>query len=319
MANAVEVSRAFETYGFSLNPDDDVAAQCLALCRQFNASADEVAVSWDAFYSSNAMKMSASQNPTSGAMEAFRAHFARHVAADASRHAKTPQRFYYNKPDLLESLAETTNVNGGDAMEVDALAAVTPGRGGHTPGAKTAAAKAAHAQAARHVAGVQLPATDAGATLAAMAQKASNTSSYAKRPAPRMAKAELNPGLAAQRRPDRGAAPVAVEVVNELERDARYMRHRVSDQVEMLETRLNDFATAVERAYPGLNCRGAVYAASQDDVTVVGRVVCDSEGRLNDASVQLEGGDGPTERKPFVWVGCFSVRLRFPRSFVCSY
>ena len=46
-------------------------------------------------------------------------------------------------------------------MEVDldaSIAAVTPGRGGHTPGAKTAAAKAAHAQATRFT-GVQLPRT----------------------------------------------------------------------------------------------------------------------------------------------------------------
>ena len=38
------------------------------------------------------------------------------------------------------------------------------------------------------------------------------------------------------------------------------------------------------------DCGGAVYAASQDDVCVVGRVVCDADnGRLNEASVQLEG------------------------------
>jgi hypothetical protein len=46
-------------------------------------------------------------------------------------------------------------------LEVDldaSIAAVTPGRGGHTPGAKTAAAKAAHAQATRFT-GVQLPRT----------------------------------------------------------------------------------------------------------------------------------------------------------------
>ena len=39
-----------------------------------------------------------------------------------------------------------------------------------------------------------------------------------------------------------------------------------------------------------------MYAASQDDVTVVGRIVCDSEGRLNEASVQLEGA-APNETR----------------------
>lgn len=150
--------------------------------------------------------------------------------------------------------------------------------------------------------------TDAGATLVAMAP-APGTSAYAKRPAPCACKTELNPALPKQQQSNntRGL-PATVELVhanaggagsdvggsnpsagNELERDVRYMRDRISDKVDMLETRLSDFAAEVEKAYPGLNCGGAVYAASQDDVTVVGRVVCDSEGKLNEASVQLEG------------------------------
>ena len=81
-----------------------------------------------------------------------------------------------------------------------------------------------------------------------------------------------------------------------LTRDVRYMRDRISDRVDMLEQRLVDFAAEVERRHPGLKCGGAVYAASQDDVTVVGRIVCDSEGRLNEASVQLEGA-APNETR----------------------
>lgn len=238
MADVVEVSQAFETYGFTLDANDDVAQQCLALCRQFKASADDVAISWDAFYSSNAMNVSAT--PTSASMDAFRAHFERHVASNKkSNNSKTPQAFYYSKPDLLESLAE----GDVDAMEVElgaSLATVTPGRGGHTPGAKTAAAKAAHAQATRFT-GVQLPRTDAGATLAAMAP-APGTSAYAKRPAPRAAKSELNAHLPKQQQGSNGkkSSPADVRVVHAagakaggapLERDVRYMRDRISDKV----------------------------------------------------------------------------------------
>jgi DNA polymerase alpha subunit B len=309
MADVVEVARAFAEQGFPLDDDSDVAATCLAICRQFQAEASDLATSWDSFYTSNAFKVS--PTPTAAAMEAFRAHFERHVAASrstASKGSKTPQAFRYGKPDLLESLADGGGGNAvEDAMEVDgdaSLAAVTPGRGGHTPGAKTSAARAAHAQATR-VTGVQLPRADAGAALAAMAP-APGASAYAKRPAPRAAKTELNPALPKQRQTnDARSLPAAVKVVNTgagsgagsnpagdgsgLERDVRYMRDRISDKVDMLETRLSDFAAEVEKAYPGISCGGAVYAASQDDVTVVGRVVCDSEGRLNEASVQLEG------------------------------
>ena len=125
-------------------------------------SADELALSWDAFRSSNAMKVSA--NPTAAAMEAFRSHFERYVASKRKTSAvKTPQAFYYDKPNLLEAL-ESGDV---DTDMVDASrAAITPGRGGNTPGAKTSAARAAHAQAIRGL-GVQLPRADASESLAA--------------------------------------------------------------------------------------------------------------------------------------------------------
>ena len=288
MADVVEVAQAFQTYGYDLSDASEEAKQCLAICRQFGESADELALSWDAFRSSNAMKVSA--NPTAAAMEAFRSHFERYVASKRKTSAvKTPQAFYYDKPNLLEAL-ESGDV---DTDMVDAsLAAITPGRGGNTPGAKTAAARAAHAHAIRGL-GVQLPRADASESLAAAAP-APGASAFAKRPAPGAVKTELNAHLPAPV----GAAKkaVAIEIVHApgagaLTRDVRYMRDRISDKVDMLEQRLAVFAAEVERRHPGLKCGGAVYAASQDDVTVVGRIVCDSEGRLNEASVQLEGAE----------------------------
>jgi hypothetical protein len=68
-----------------------------------------------------------SANPSAEAMEAFKAHFERHVATSARSSAgkgnKTPQRCYYGKPDLLETL-EKGDV---DAMEVGLHS--LPGRG----------------------------------------------------------------------------------------------------------------------------------------------------------------------------------------------
>jgi hypothetical protein len=53
MADTVEVVQAFETYGFTLD-NDDVANTCLAMCRSSKISADDLAISWDAFFSSAA-------------------------------------------------------------------------------------------------------------------------------------------------------------------------------------------------------------------------------------------------------------------------
>lgn len=293
-ADVVEVARAFETQGFPLE-SDDVASQCLAICRQFGASADDLALSWDQFYSSNPPgKMSAT--PSAGAMEAFRSHFERHVASSRkSDVARTPRAFYYDKPNLLESLEDGTV----DADMADAsLAAITPGRGGNTPGAKTAAARAAHARynnTRESGGGVGSPlggGDDSSSSLGVFAP-APGSSAFSKRLAPGAVKTELNPHLAAPRagRDAAVASPPAVTLVGApLSRDARYMRDRVSDKAEYLERRLARFRDDVEAAHPGLDCGGAVYAASQDDVCVVGRVVCDADnGRLNEASVQLEG------------------------------
>jgi hypothetical protein len=54
---------------------------------------------------------------------------------------------------------------------------------------------------------VQLPRTDAGATLAAMAPPA-GTSAYSKRPAPRAAKTELNADLPKQQQANAKAAAI---------------------------------------------------------------------------------------------------------------
>jgi hypothetical protein len=80
MADVVEVAQAFETYGFTLD-DSEVAAQCLAICRQFQSSADDLAISWDAFYSSNAMKAGLWLSLTHGCRLGYVDHTARHQPA----------------------------------------------------------------------------------------------------------------------------------------------------------------------------------------------------------------------------------------------
>ncbi|KAL3154503.1 hypothetical protein ABBQ32_013965 [Trebouxia sp. C0010 RCD-2024] len=67
-----------------------------------------------------------------------------------------------------------------------------------------------------------------------------------------------------------------------------YMMDRLQDKVNHLEGRIGDFATAFENA-TGCHPSHPVYAACQEPVLMVGRICCDSEGRLNERSVLLEG------------------------------
>ena len=323
MADVAEVATAFSDQGFAFGDDDDVAQQCLAMCRQFNASAFDLALSWDAYYTTNAGKMKTS-TPDAAHMEAFRAHYERHVVKSQKVNAlKTPKTYVYGKRSLAESLESgALDVEMADAAVDAQLAAVTPGRNGDTPGAKTANAREAHLRA--NCVGVTLPAVDPSAALNAMAPTP-GTTTFSKRPTPGATKTELNaqlPGPTAGSgfRTNKNAPCVEVSVdhSNQLTSSQRFMRDRVADKVDMIESRLNAFASEIEAKHPGLNCRGAVYAASQDDVTVVGRVVCDSEGKLNEQSVQLEGSiatsNGMRVRLELRDLPSFSL---FPGQIVC--
>ena len=137
----MEVAAAFKSQGFEFGEGDDVAKECLAMCHHFQASPEDVATSWDSYYTVNQAKMK-THVPTAAHMEAFRAHFERHVAsAKKSNAVKTPQAYVYGKRSLAESLESgALDVEMADAAVDASLAAVTPGRKGDTPGAKTAGA-----------------------------------------------------------------------------------------------------------------------------------------------------------------------------------
>ena len=86
-----------------------------------------------------------------------------------------------------------------------------------------------------------------------------------------------------------------IEVMNtgtNLDESTMFFRDRLSDKVAYLETRINEFAeriAAAERLPRGIDDIHPVSRASQEEVLCVGRICCDSEGKLNDQSVMLEG------------------------------
>ena len=292
MADVAEVKDAFESQGYALD-SKVIADEAFALCRQFNLDATDLALHWDGFSVEQASKKDKrSLMPDASNIEAFKLHVERKVAERRkSTSMRTPKSLSYSRPNLMESLEK----NPRALEESGAFASITPGRGGTTPGAKTSAAKAAYAGTAPSAGpSVPLPEVDARGALEAHAA-APGASAYAKRAGSRSVKTELGANLPTlAQAPDTRRPPVAVRVVDAvtnlpaLAADVRFMRDRIGDKVDMLERRIGEFRRETERV-TGEDASRAVYAASQDDVTVVGRVVCDSEGRLNEASVQLEG------------------------------
>ncbi|KAH8964673.1 hypothetical protein BDL97_04G079200 [Sphagnum fallax] len=68
----------------------------------------------------------------------------------------------------------------------------------------------------------------------------------------------------------------------------RYMFDHTENRVNAIERRMQKFATSISEK---LQCNLATHVAvaSQEKVTVVGRLCCEGEGRLNEKSVLLEG------------------------------
>ena len=322
MADVAEVKDAFESQGYALD-SKVIADEAFALCRQYNLDAFGLAIHWDQYSVENAGKLDKKAlMPDVSTIDGFKLHVERKVNEKRkSASMRTPARtFSYDRPNLMESLEK----NPRALEESGAFASITPGRGGTTPGAKTSAAKAAYGAQADSPMMTAVPEVDARVALEAHAA-APGASAYAKRAGSRSTKTELGAALATHAQaPGTKRAPVAVQVIDAvtdlpaLSRDVRFMRDRIGDKVDMLERRLADFQKEVEAAVPGVDASGAVYAASQDDVTVVGRVVCDSEGRLNEASVQLEGSmatsNGMRVRLELRDVSAFSL---FPGQIVC--
>ncbi|KAK9866007.1 hypothetical protein WJX84_007828 [Apatococcus fuscideae] len=67
-----------------------------------------------------------------------------------------------------------------------------------------------------------------------------------------------------------------------------YMSDKISDKVAHIDDRISSFAAAWETEHPGIVC-SPVSATAQEPGWFIGRICCDSEGRLNDSSILLEG------------------------------
>ncbi|CAG7854041.1 DNA polymerase alpha subunit B [Serendipita indica DSM 11827] len=71
------------------------------------------------------------------------------------------------------------------------------------------------------------------------------------------------------------------------ERHYRYMHERIAERSTVLDDRIDEFAELVRTHYK-LEDIGDPASTSDEDVIVVGRICCDGDTKLNEASVELE-------------------------------
>eukprot|EP00854_Cymbomonas_tetramitiformis_P005284 gene5284-6421_t len=269
--SSAQIIETFEEYDYEL--DGGVATECVSLCKQYDHSAEDLFNSWEA-YSLN-RKLGTKMNKHH--VEGFRDFIADAHRKKRSRESDTMPigPIFYGKDDLEEefdeqaarsALATPQSISNKKRVLGPMDAIRTP----EIPGSS-----------------YQTPTPTWRSTPAA--DVASPDSAFAKRSQSRSVQATLNPELP-KSGPESPASELKIDQLGAaVAPDARFMYDRLQDKVNSIEERILAFAAAVQER-EGVAEFYPVQAASQDKVMVVGRVVCDSsEGRLNGASVMLEG------------------------------
>lgn len=81
--------------------------------------------------------------------------------------------------------------------------------------------------------------------------------------------------------------PLVIELLHEF-RNFRYMYDKLGGKIDYLDARIDEIGARVLHA-AGLAEPSSFVGARQDALVAIGRVCCDSEGKMNERSVMLEG------------------------------
>ncbi|XP_033123585.1 DNA polymerase alpha subunit B-like [Anneissia japonica] len=92
----------------------------------------------------------------------------------------------------------------------------------------------------------------------------------------------------------KGSDPTTISVshygdsYNHLNSDFKYMYQKFTDKAHVLDNIIEDIGQHLQETY-SIECISHVAMPIQESTTVIGRICCDSNGRLNSSSVLLEG------------------------------
>eukprot|EP00850_Spirogloea_muscicola_P009779 SM000055S18313 [mRNA] locus=s55:615811:620704:- [translate_table: standard] len=259
-ATADDVARELRAGGFEAE-DDDTAAACVSLCTVLGVGPRKLAASWEVFYLNrqlNGDKVLAAQIP------GFRNYLQDELAAERK---KAIGVHFYTKDDidsLVDELAkqpEAANDSQPSATPSGpATGAGSPGSG--TPGVAPRTPSAS----AEKEPGPATPFTPFGSR----SNRGAVIASY-------------NEGVTFEAPSHQPVARSRVELLGQrLSPDARYMRYTTEERQFNSEARKIERFSAVLASCGLLDPAQQNMYASQDPVTVVGRVCCDAEGaRLN--------------------------------------
>ncbi|XP_068227234.1 DNA polymerase alpha subunit B isoform X2 [Palaemon carinicauda] len=270
MTTAEQLKEDFETYGITLS-DNKLVEKCLELCSQYDVDGEGIAICWMAFASTNGY--------SSVSME-YLEHFERDQLAKEKKTVKKVESIQMYDINTISSVS----VRDDD----DLLAAY-----GGTPTTKTSKRQITpesnvakrHMNSARSISAQFSPAT-LSPMVATPSQKYSSRTNAGGVVASYGNVSEASWTASNNFKPQ--VELMAMTGETPLTESYKYMFEKLRDAAEVLNDTITLLGDEIKEILK-VEEYSSLKSASNEVITVCGRICCDSVGRLNAASVLLEG------------------------------
>eukprot|EP00033_Pygsuia_biforma_P003396 GCRY01003719.1.p1 GENE.GCRY01003719.1~~GCRY01003719.1.p1 ORF type:complete len:614 (+),score=198.26 GCRY01003719.1:189-2030(+) len=282
-----ELQASFQSVAGLLLPEDLVDT-CLEICSVYQLSPDDLATKWDVYAANknvkkinlqelNTLKSSLSTKRSAAAPLAHSAVKRRSATANVGSFNKSSLTDLLGNSDILSSLgaspsspASSTPVSKKQKTDALLSPSILPSPGGYTPAPKGKSKSLFKMH------------ENSGAALLTV------NDSLSERPA-------LPENARSQMRVDEIGFWAPALLPADTEEPFRHMFSNTLDRVEALDSRIAALSKPLQKKHK-IESFANVGVSSQSEMTVVGRVLCDAEGKLNPTSVVLEGETGQTLR-----------------------
>lgn len=269
MTTAEQLIEDFETYGVSLK-DNKLVEKCLELCSQYGVDGEGIAICWMAFASANGYS-----TLTTDHLEHFERDQLAKEKKSSLKKVESVQLYDVNTISSVQEDDDLLAAYGGTPASKASKRQITP---------DSNVAKR-HVNSARSISAQFSPAT-LSPSVATPSQK------YSSRANAGGVLVSYGDTAKASWTVNKGFTPevkvMAMNGESPLTQSYKFMFEKLRDAAEVLD----DTITTLGDELKGL-LKNEEYSnlktASNETISVVGRICCDSVGRLNSASVLLEG------------------------------
>ncbi|XP_013419567.1 DNA polymerase alpha subunit B isoform X2 [Lingula anatina] len=279
-----ELAEEFETFGFVLD-DLDTINKLQELCVSYRRNASEMASSWMAYrLSKGGAELSLNQD----SLQQFEREELAKVTSKMSKTPKTP-RTVSRRPEPVMYTVDTIEAALDEEDVEDLLGAYG------TPGAKQGTKKRQHtpenAVSKRFTGWGRSPAVPFSPTTMSPSVAATPSRKYGSRSNAGKVECTFGNGDLLKRSQGQRSRPCSVTLYDEeqsLKEKQKYMFQKLTEKAHVLNDGIESLADHLQKQY-GIEEFSHMALPAQDQVTVVGRICCDGDGRLNKQSLLLEG------------------------------